>query len=555
MKKIIVLLAIFIVTSDFSYSQFTIQRTQLNGNNINSYFQNTGIFDQNTISGNNAGFEWPKGSGKYAIFTTGLTIAGYYNNQLRMASCSYKGEYYSGYCISGVPYRNSNFHIYKVSRGDNQNTNPDWANWGLMVPYGAPFVDVNNNGTYEPAIDTPGVRSAMQTIFMCLTDGFDSCHNLIEGFGGGTPCLFAEMHMTAWCYNKMSLQDVQFIKMVIINKANYTWDSSIFSVVCDPDLGYANDDYIGCDTTRKLGYCYNANNNDPQYGAAPPAVGILLLKGAFNKYVIPNKYIGISSFDCFSNPSTSPPPCEIDPNPDPVGAYFYMSGFKRDSTCWLDPTQLVLPPNYFKKTKYIWPGDPETQNGWTELKGAVQNCGGDSSGTPVIPNPYGDRRFVMSSGKVKVNPGDTQIIIISQLIAKGTNNLNSVTKLKALADSVIALYNNGFTIGIKPISSEIPAHFQLYQNYPNPFNPTTKIKFDIPPLAKGWRGEPLGSTGGVSLKIYDITGREIQSLVNEQLSPGTYEVTFRADDFSAGIYFYKLQSERFSESKKMVLIK
>ena len=556
MKKGFSYLAIlyFLTFYNILNAQYIIERALLDGNKISTYFQNTGIFNQNTTSGNAPGFEWPKGSNKYAVFSTGLTIAGFYNNQYRMASASYYGEYYVGYCNSGVPHTNSNFHIYKVSRGDNQNTNPDWANWGFMVPYGAPFVDVNSNGTYEPAIDTPGVKNAMQTIFMCLTDGFDSSHNPIEGFGGGTSPIYSEMHMTAWCYDKISFQDVQFVKFVVINKANYAWDSTIFSIVCDPDLGYGNDDYIGCDTTRKLGYCYNSSNGDPQYGVAPPSVGMILLKGAINKYVIPNKNIGLSAFDCFSNPATSPPPCEMDPNPDPYGAYYYMSGYKLDSTCWLDPTQLIQQPNFYKKTKFVFPGDLETSTGWSEYSGAIQNCGLDSSGTPIVPNPPGDRRFILNSGKTKLNPGDTQTIIIAQLIAKGTNNLNSVTKLKALADSVIALYNSGFTIEIKNISSIIPGKYNLYQNYPNPFNPSSKIRFDIAnnPLLRG-----AGEARGVwtQLKIYDITGREISNLVNEQLSPGTYEVTFDGSNLPSGIYFFKLITGDFVRAKKMVLIK
>ena len=97
----------------------------------------------------------------------------------------------------------------------------------------------------------------------------------------------------------------------------------------------------------------------------------------------------------------------------------------------------------------------------------------------------------------------------------------------------------------------MPNKFSLYQNYPNPFNPVTKIKFDIPefPLSKG------GLKGVVTLKIYDILGKEIQTLVNEQLQPGSYEVTFDGSNLPSGIYFYKLTSGNFSATKKLVLLK
>jgi hypothetical protein len=109
----------------------------------------------------------------------------------------------------------------------------------------------------------------------------------------------------------------------------------------------------------------------------------------------------------------------------------------------------------------------------------------------------------------------------------------------------------GNPIGIKNIGSEIPADFQLYQNFPNPFNPTTKIRFDI------LSGLPLGAYGNdkVVLKIFDISGREIATLVNDQLQPGTYEVTFDGSKLSSGIYFYQLRTGNFTATKKLVLLK
>ncbi len=103
------------------------------------------------------------------------------------------------------------------------------------------------------------------------------------------------------------------------------------------------------------------------------------------------------------------------------------------------------------------------------------------------------------------------------------------------------------SIGITPISGEVPKNFSLSQNYPNPFNPATKIKFDLP--------EGNGDKRFVLLKIYDVLGREVSTLVNQQLQPGTYEVNFDAANFESVVYFYKLTSGGFTETKKMVLIK
>jgi len=112
---------------------------------------------------------------------------------------------------------------------------------------------------------------------------------------------------------------------------------------------------------------------------------------------------------------------------------------------------------------------------------------------------------------------------------------------------ILKTTNGGSTFILKNIN-EIPTSSNLYLNYPNPFNPSTKIRFDIP------NSIPL-QRGIVSLKVYDITGKEVTVLVNEVLQPGTYEVTFDGSGLTGGVYFYKLQAGEYSVTKRMVLIK
>ena len=121
----------------------------------------------------------------------------------------------------------------------------------------------------------------------------------------------------------------------------------------------------------------------------------------------------------------------------------------------------------------------------------------------------------------------------------------------AVKDNGTVSFYNHYIAGIQKISSDIPKTFSLYQNYPNPFNPITKIKFDIP-LSRGVR-----EGRGVSTKliIYDILGNEVATLVNDNLSPGTYEVECNGSNYSSGVYFYKLTSGNFSETKKLILLK
>jgi hypothetical protein len=98
-------------------------------------------------------------------------------------------------------------------------------------------------------------------------------------------------------------------------------------------------------------------------------------------------------------------------------------------------------------------------------------------------------------------------------------------------------------VTVNNISTETPSKYSLWQNYPNPFNPTTNIKFSIIKAEQ------------VNLIVYDIQGREVQTLVNERLKPGTYEATFDGSQLTSGVYFYKLITDGFSETKKMLLIK
>jgi hypothetical protein len=89
----------------------------------------------------------------------------------------------------------------------------------------------------------------------------------------------------------------------------------------------------------------------------------------------------------------------------------------------------------------------------------------------------------------------------------------------------------------------IPTIFELVQNYPNPFNPTTKIKYRLPTSSK------------VTLKIYNVLGNEVITLLDDEKEAGTYEFIFNAGDYSSGVYIYSLQAGSFVETKKMVLLK
>lgn len=166
-------------------------------------------------------------------------------------------------------------------------------------------------------------------------------------------------------------------------------------------------------------------------------------------------------------------------------------------------------------------------------------------------------RAVMDEGGIKYIPGS-----LKALGNDGNHYNDSINKQPntAVPDSianalyygsdhlpVYALYKFQSTISINNISGNIPESFKIHQNYPNPFNPVTKIKFDIP--------AGVGVTTDVKLVVYNSLGTEVSTLVNQKISPGSYEVDFKADHLSSGVYFYKLITDKFTQTKSMILLK
>ena len=133
--------------------------------------------------------------------------------------------------------------------------------------------------------------------------------------------------------------------------------------------------------------------------------------------------------------------------------------------------------------------------------------------------------------------GGSRINSISSRGEWGTVNANDGKYFIAARDSLSILSS------IEPVSSGVPGVFSLYQNFPNPFNPVTNIRFS------------LVRAGDVSLTIYDVTGREVSTLLNERKAPGDYVVSFSGSGLASGIYFYSLTAGGFRETRKMMLIK
>lgn len=169
------------------------------------------------------------------------------------------------------------------------------------------------------------------------------------------------------------------------------------------------------------------------------------------------------------------------------------------------------------------------------------NTSTNSTGYRVQVSPTNTFSFIVDSATVTTNQrtipaGKLNIATTYYWKVQGVNNFGN----GPWSDTW-----NFFTVisGINPLGTEIPKEYKMYENYPNPFNPTTKIRFDLP------------KTSHTSLSIYDITGKEVEMLVNENLSAGKYELQWNGNGKSSGVYFYKIQANDFTDIKRMILIK
>jgi hypothetical protein len=126
---------------------------------------------------------------------------------------------------------------------------------------------------------------------------------------------------------------------------------------------------------------------------------------------------------------------------------------------------------------------------------------------------------------------------------------NDLAVVNYSSNTVSVLLNNAaFPTSVEQTSftTQVPKTFELAQNYPNPFNPTTVIEYEIP---------GIGSQYHVSLRVFDLLGREVATLVNEKKSSGKYDVPWNASGLSSGVYFYRLQAGENVQVKKLMLLK
>jgi Secretion system C-terminal sorting domain len=549
---------------------FSIMRIQnydyIAGNECKMWIGNNGMSSHYPIT-DDYGFLWPGGEQATipAIFEDGIVWGGIHDGMIKVNGATYRYGLMPGTILDDGTQDDpakSEYAIFKLKKdwqslpsGDERDLlEYNYNNW--PGEHGAPFNDLNGDGIFTKGVDEPEIIGD-ETLFYVAND-LDSA---TTAFTYGSPPIGIEFQQTLFAYNTPELKDAVFKRIRLINKSNSQIDSMYIGYWADDDLGDAGDDYSGCDSLLSLAYTYNGDNDDEHfYGTNPPAVGRVLLQGAvvegkpediakykgrqingyrnlqLNSHYVIIKYTG-SIYE--------------DPELGTLRGTFQFYKILKGALWNGDP---IIDPNTGDTTKLMLAGDPVKGTGWYD---------GDGWPDWLVPN---DRRSIMSSGSFTMAPGDTQEVVYAIFMARGSDNIQSITELKKSARVLHEFWGNDIPTTVSRESELTPLRYSLSQNYPNPFNPTTTIKYQIPESTvmlnsfqhlnnsetpKQVRGDILN----VKLIVYDILGREVVTLVNQKQKAGSYTITFDASKYTSGIYFYKLKTNDFVQTKKMMLLK
>ncbi|HEY6627177.1 MAG TPA: T9SS type A sorting domain-containing protein, partial [Ignavibacteriaceae bacterium] len=577
MSFLISFFLIFLISYSGTFSQNVGAAAYIEVNDIYLPFNNSGVIADVNVP--------PNGSlGQFAgggfLFSSGFWLSGYTGNTLwanGVASASLVEDYLAG--TVGMDPNDPKASIYKLSENDIP-FGQSWQDWIDAVDLGADFydgnddgiynpVDLNGNNLWDPDEDKPDLILD-ETYWCVFNDGVPSGQRRWQSEPQGI-----EIRQTIFATSSAGAPgNVVFVRYRIKNTGTVadTLKDVYLSMWADADVGDASDDVYGSDTVRQGTYFYN-NNPDQVYGNQVPSFMMDLLTGPLS-YIPGETFIDVNGNNIYENGIDTPLDTAVNylgpigitifpgaKNLELTSSVFYIGGDPN----LRDPNNLTEARNYILGKDRIGNIVDPCTFAYGEVRGGV-DCNFVNpffwfSGDPVtdvgwICTQNRDVRGIGSIGQFTLIKNQEIEVLIGYEIDRSTTPLGGIIAVRSVSDAVQTFYENNFGYPIVSVGDEQPvvSTFKLEQNYPNPFNPSTKIKFTIPqsPLLGG-----DGRGGLVTLKVYDVLGNEITTLVNEELSPGEYEVTFnvrtsRDLSLSSGIYFYTLRSGSFVQTRKMV---
>jgi hypothetical protein len=572
-------------------------------NNVNALFSSRGSH----FYGRNAGrFEVPKFSGKSTLFLNTLWVGGLDSDSvLHLAAQRYgqgpntgtagtNNDFFAGPIMDSNAYsavqdtlwnrmwnlKKSDIEYHKAHYNQAGYVPiPDIMSWpgNGNVALGqahelAPFFDVNGDQQYNPLEgDYPLIRGDQALFFI-----FNDARNYHSESQGNN--LKIEIHGLAYVFdlpNDSAFKNTVFLNYKIINRSDKIYHKTFIGTFTDPDIGYAQDDYIGCDVERSSYYGYNGKPIDGSgqpgsYGDHPPAQSITILGGpllppdgidnprfdnsghqlcnesvngvGFGDGIVDNERYGMRKFVYFNNSNSGVPVYMTDPNYAP-DYYKYMQGI------WKDDSVMVYGGNghysagaYGPKCNFMFPGMSDSLNwgvgcqppngpvNWTEK--TAQN------------NPQ-DRRGLASIGPFTFNPGELLELDLAFTFARdytGNDSLSSVPKLMSMIDII----RNSFITNTLPNGqsfnaiSENAANEQLPVTiYPNPAGMFVNVEMSSGVKEKA-SGRMLNSSGNV---VYSF-----------QVNPGS-TVKLDVSGMASGLYLMEIRTDDQSVTKKLSIVR
>ncbi len=510
-------------------------QNELDVNNVFARVFNTGslFFGNATVSGD--GYLVPQNTGRSPIFASGLWVGGLVGGTVRTAAARYDNfEFWPGPLgEDGRPVNPDDCsaydRIYRVSRADiddyeNGGTpTADLAEW--PVGLGAPTVDADGEPVEATSLDQtidleagerPEINDADQALWWIMNDvGGD--HE-----SSGSQPLGIEVRVLAYAYDRPGYETSTFYDFGVTYRGDASVEDAYVGFFSDPDLGDPSDDYVGSDPARGLAFAYNADNSDNGglnggYGTPPPAVGYDILRSPEGPNDEP---LGATSVTYFKNKFGAP---TSDPSTK-EGYYNHLRGL------WKDGTPITVGGDGYMTggdvTRYVFPADPPAF--WSEFNV-------DGAGTSNLP---GDRRFLISSGPVTLEPGEEQTFTVGILWALGNSNLDSVTALKALSDAIQADFDPS-TAGEDGAPQ---TGFALAKAFPNPFAERTMLTVE------------LAEAGHATVEVFDVLGRRVGVLLDGPVPAGAHSVTWTPEArLPSGVYLVRLRAGGATAATPVVL--
>ena len=437
----------------------------------------------------------------------------------------------------------------------------------------APFSDRNGNGIYEPFDgDYPEIRGD-QCLFFIFND--DRGPHL-ESQGNK---LRAEIHGMAYAWDiptDSAFNNTVFLSYKIFNRSQHTYDSVYLGMFTDIDIGYMNDDYIGCDVERSMYYGYNGTPIDGTgqpyaYGENPPAQCVIFIGGPlmdadgidnprydseghqlcdvsvnginFGDSIVDNERLGMRKFVYMNNSGGGVPFYMTDPLFAPE-YYQFLRGI------WKDGTRMIYGGNahlsaggYGPECDFMFPGESDSLN-WGS--GCIPPNGPVNWTETTAGNYPNDRRCMGSTGPFTFHPGDVQDMDIAFSWARdygSRSSLGSVEKLRLMTNIV----NNAFVANTLPngkpfvgIPDRVENHQLPLNVYPNPASNQVSVVF-----SQGMESKAI-------IEFYTIQGKVL--LVKEKAN-NEYKINLDVSELEGGFYFIRVTTESDITTKKILVIR